>query len=444
MPNPLAYLALIAWPIVTIYFFKTKEIRPAILFSIFGGYMFLPVSVEIDFPGVPALDKVSIVTLSVLLCSIYIKKQRIGFFKLTGIPKILFIMLLLSPFLTALANKSPVGFLPGLTMYDGLSSIFTSFLFMSPFFLGRKFFSTEKDQIFLFKYVVIATLLYSIFILYEVRMSPQLHITLYGFFPHSFGQQFRDGGFRAVVFMGHGLWVAFFVCMSVIVASVLWRLKIRVISVKTGFILFYLVIVLILSKTLASLLYGLAAGTVIILFSAKMQARAAVIIAIIVISYPVLSIHKLFPQDALLEIATSISGPERSGSLAFRFENENILLEHAYQKPLFGWGGWGRNRVYDERTGKDISITDGKWVLLFGIYGWFGMIAEFGLIFVTILFAARKLKYGKTSQEKLLLSSHALLVSIILVDQIPNASIVPLYWLYIGSLFGRSESLTET
>ena len=28
-----------------------------------------------------------------------------------------------------------------------------------------------------------------------------------------------------------------------------------------------------------------------------------------------------------------------------------------YQRPLFGWGGWGRSRVFNER-GDDITIAD--------------------------------------------------------------------------------------
>jgi hypothetical protein len=38
-----------------------------------------------------------------------------------------------------------------------------------------------------------------------------------------------------------------------------------------------------------------------------------------------------------------------------------------------------------------------------------------------------------------LLASHSLIVSIIMIDQIPNASLNPLYWLIVGSLFGRFQ-----
>lgn len=61
----------------------------------------------------------------------------------------------------------------------------------------------------MFRFLVIAGLIYTVPMLYEIRMSPQLHTIFYGYFPHSFGQQARGGGFRPVVFMGHGLLVGF-------------------------------------------------------------------------------------------------------------------------------------------------------------------------------------------------------------------------------------------
>ena len=442
MPNTFAYFALMAWPLVTLYFFLTKEIRKAILFSILGSYMFLPAAVKFDLSGLPDLNKFTIATLSVLFCVKFIKKQQIGLFSLKGIPKLLFSMLLISPFLTALTNKEPSGFLPGLTMHDGISNVFINFVFMSPFFLGRKFFSQEEDQILLFKYIVLSALIYSLFILYEIRMSPQIQNMVYGFFPHSFLQQVRNGGFRAVVFMGHGLWVGFFISISVIAAAILWRLKIQFISLKTGYILFFLLVVLVLSKTLASLLYAFTVILALIMSPPKKQVKIAVLMAIIVMSYPILSINKLFPHNEFLEVATIVGGTTRTESLAFRFRNEKVLLEHAYEKPLFGWGGWGRNRVYNE-AGRDVSVTDGKWILTFGIYGWFGMIAEFGLIFITILMTARNLKYARDRRDMFLLSSHALLVSIIFVDQVPNASLNPVYWMLVGALYGRVEKLTN-
>ena len=44
---------------------------------------------------------------------------------------------------------------------------------------------------------------------------------------------------------------------------------------------------------------------------------------------------------------------------------------------------------------------------------------------------------------KVLLSAHTLILSIILLDQLPNSSLVnnSLYWLLAGSLLGRADEL---
>src|SRR5204863_66271 len=68
-------------------------------------------------------------------------------------------------------------------------------------------------------------LIYSVLILWEVRMSPQLHATVYGASPRQadFAQAIRWGGYRPIVFMPHGLAVALFICNTVMAAFILAR-----------------------------------------------------------------------------------------------------------------------------------------------------------------------------------------------------------------------------
>ncbi len=57
-------------------------------------------------------------------------------------------------------------------------------------------------------------------------------------------------------------------------------------------------------------------------------------------------------------------------------------MEKALKRMWFGWGGWGRNRVYafNERLGQlqDISVTDSLWIIVYGMYGVFGLFGIFG------------------------------------------------------------------
>ena len=75
--------------------------------------------------------------------------------------------------------------------------------------------------------LIVAGLCYSVPMLFEVRMSPQLHTWIYGYFPHSFVQQMREGGFRPVVFLGHGLLTAFFIMSAAVAAAAFWQTRTR-------------------------------------------------------------------------------------------------------------------------------------------------------------------------------------------------------------------------
>ena len=55
-------------------------------------------------------------------------------------------------------------------------------------------------------------------------------------------------------------------------------------------------------------------------------------------------------------------------------ENDDMLIAKAMQKPLFGWGGWSRNRVFEE-SGRDMAVTDGFWILELGSNGCVGLIS---------------------------------------------------------------------
>ena len=156
--------------------------------------------------------------------------------------------------------------------------------------------------------------------------------------------------------------------------------------------------------------------------------------------YPFISITKAFPDQAIINIATSIN-KDRADSLKFRFDNEDVLLSHGRERLFFGWGGWGRNRVYNEVTGKDQFVTDGHWIVTFGQFGFIGFFAEFGLLAIAVLRASQVLKLMKSGLEQRLHSAHMLVVAIIMIDQLPNSSLSPWLWLLAGALLGRSESV---
>jgi len=197
--NTFAYLVLFSWPIFSIWLYRKKSIQLATLIIIIGGFMLLAVKTSVDFPLTPPLGKDSMPVLSAVIGCWFIKKQKIKFFSNKGLVQVFVLLIFVGAFITAELNSDRIIIgttaLPGLTLHDAISAVIGVFIQMAPFFIGKQFFKSYQEQLLMFRFIVAAGLVYSIPILYEVRMSPQLHTLFYGYFPHSFEQQGRGGGF---------------------------------------------------------------------------------------------------------------------------------------------------------------------------------------------------------------------------------------------------------
>jgi hypothetical protein len=169
------------------------------------------------------------------------------------------------------------------------------------------------------------------------------------------------------------------------------------------------------------------------------QLRFAVVLVILTLLYPTLRTAKLFPTQTLVELANKIS-PERSRSLDFRFSQEDQLLQHESERFFFGWGRFGRFRVFSE-YGADRSVTDGAWIITMGQFGFIGFLAEFGLIAMGVFRAALVFKFVNSERHRVLLAAMALIVAINLVECLPNAAITPWTWFLAGALLGRTEAI---
>ena len=202
----------------------------------------------------------------------------------------------------------------------------------------------------------------------------------------------------------------------------------------------YLSGVLVLCKTLGALVYGAALVLLVRFTRPQLQLRIALVLVAIALLYPTLRAADLFPTRSLVELAQAID-PDRAQSLQFRFANEDQLLDRAWQRFLFGWGRFGRNRVYDEESGRDLSVTDGRWIITMGQFGFIGFLAEFGLLALAVARAAQAAKFADERRGAGLLAALALIVAINVVDLLPNASLSPWTWLLAGALLGRAEAL---
>lgn len=433
MPNLFAYFMLCAWPVISFFFYRRFDTVTATFLTIVGGYLVLPVKTNIDFPLIPAFDKQSIPAISAFVGCVFIHKVKLTLLPKDKIAKILVIALLVVPFFTVVTNGEPffngAYWIQGMSLYDTISGIMRQYLLLLPLILASQIFTKKEDLLLLCKLMVLSGLFYSLFIMVEVRLSPQLHTWIYGFFPHSFAQQMRMGGFRPVVFLGHGLTVAIYMFACFACACVLWKSKMRVVkSIPPWVVMVYLLFILLACKSVGTLVFGGALLSLVLLNNVRLMRVCTNFILVIVIFYPALCMFNLFPHKKLIEFFMGIN-PDRAGSLAFRFYNEGLLLQHAQEKILFGWGAWGRNRFVD-------SVSDGRWIIEFGQFGVFGFFSLFCLAIYAIVKCFDKSKGFKSDdnhQKNIVIFTLA--CSFLMVDQLLNDSLASWVWFLIGSCF---------
>jgi hypothetical protein len=435
IPNSFAYFALFAWPAVCVMLFVLLPVEAAAIWSLMGGYLLLPSATSVDVPLLPPLDKFSIPSITVfLLC--WMKGPQSPPPPRSPIIYLMAFALFLSPLLSTINNSYELQIgnrsLPGFYPVDGLKLSFHNAIMVAPFFVGMRFFSSDEARYQLIKSFATAALFYSIPMLFEIRMSPQLHRWIYGFFPNSFVQQYRDGGFRPVVFLSHGLEVAIFASMAVIGSLIMMRGKWRVYGTPASLVSGYLGAVLVLCKTLGAIMYAIVAAPVVMFTGPRTWMRVSIAILLAVCAYPMLRTFDIIPVHHITQLAESIS-PDRSASFKMRVNNEDILLAKANQKPFFGWGTWGRNRVYEQGSGEDISVTDGTWIIQYGLYGWLGYLSFFGL-FAAAVFRARRMVRGPATRSSIAVAGLSLLIAINVLDLVPNSWLLPFTYLAAGSV----------
>ena len=452
-------LALLVWPVFAAFLFRQLDLKTAMIWTIVGGYLLLPSAEEVgwDLPLLPPIDKVLIPTLAALaLATFMLRKDAAearlqrgtqaapaipmlkGWLPRTFIGRILLIMLVVGAVGTVLTNGDVQVFGPrvssALRPYDALSALVEIAIYMLPFVVGRKFFYDAESHKLVLVILCIAGALYVLPALYEVRMSPQLNRTVYGFFPHSWVQHIRAGGWRPLVFLDHGLLLGIFLTCSIVACCILMRIYQG--AARFGFVLLllWLLVGLYLAKTVGALLIAIALIPVALFFGRRLQLWVAAAVALTTILFPMVRGAGLVPTEELVAWFAQYD-ERRAASLEYRFDNEDILLDRANERPVFGWGGFGRARVFDEQ-GRDLSTTDGAWVILIGEGGWIGYIAQFGLLTLPIiLFAIRQRRY----QIDFVTAGLCVMLAANLIDLIPNSSITPILWLVSGMLMGRLE-----
>jgi len=419
----LIQFVLIAWIPLTLLLFAVMRPRRAVLTSVIGALLLLP-SANLELPGLPGtLSRYSAAGIGCLLGALLFDFRALSRFRLAWFDW---------PAVALVFVSVPTSVLNGLGAYDGFSEAYGHVvLFGIPYFLGRVYFDHPAAHRDLALAVIISAVLYAPLSLWEIRMSPQLHHQVYGFYSVPFMMFARFSGYRPIVFMDSplmlGMWMSA-ACMLAFWLGVCCK-GFRIRDYPIAWLLPFLLVALVFGKTVgAAVLFFVAAGIFVGArwFGAKF---ALVVILVGFMSYPALRSLGELERTSIVSVVAPIFPIERVHSLDFRLENEDRVISKALTQPWFGWGGWDRNRTDETRA------IDGLWLSVFGKNGVVGLVALLCLFAIPVVLFYRRLDARDWANPNVApLSGLAVLICLYWVDCLSNGFVNPVFMMAMGGL----------
>jgi hypothetical protein len=429
--NVLVPIVMFGWIPVVFYIFLRYPPQRAVVISFIIAWLFLPVA-NFKFPGIPDYSKMTATSYGILLATAVYDIERFRSFKVSWIDIPIFCWCIISPMMSSLTND--------LGLYDAVSSALNQTVTWGiPYFLGRIYLNNLAGLRKLAIGIFIGGLAYIPFIWIENRTFSSLHTTIYGLDTgRDLAQSFRLGGYRAQVFMEHGLMLGVWMMSACIMGIVVWRMGLikRIWNQPIGLWFALLLVTFINARSTGAYnLFLIGAATLFIAWRFKNSLLLWGLTAAMCF-YLLIAATGNFPGKEVIAAITPIFPEERVQSLQFRFENEEILGLKARQQPVFGWGGFGRNRVFNE-MGEDVSVTDSLWIIAFGVNGAFGLIALMASILLPVLafcirYPARMWSHPNVAPAAAL----AICVFLYTLDCVLNAMVNPIFMLAAGGLAG--------
>ncbi|MEM1213554.1 MAG: hypothetical protein AAGI68_14800 [Planctomycetota bacterium] len=428
------------WIPFTLLLFMFMRPHRAIIASFLLAWLFLP-QAAFPLPNLPDYTKMTATAFGSLLgVLIFDRQARWAAYRphWVDLPMAVFCI---TPFFASVTNQ--IGPLFGI--WDGLSVTLNALVFWGlPYLIGRIYLCRPEA----IKDCAIGLFLSGLVLLplvwLELRISPQLHNMLYGFHPAKFEFAKRGGGYRPVVFMSHGLALVLYLGICTICGLALYRSKswTRVPRWLIG-----VGAALLLATTLACNSAGAAA---LMLFAIMMWLlydftgrRAFVIVALgLPVAYLALRTFGDWKGDEMIALAFMIAGEYRAGSLGVRLHAENLSLSKYYERPFFGWGGWGNWRA---RTPWGTFVTaDSLWMITLGKQGFIGLAGLLGAFVVPLYTLFRRLP----AQSPRLPGPGAAVgigfgTLIFLYDTLFNAMLNPIIVAMLGALAGLALLLPQ-
>jgi hypothetical protein len=340
-------VALLAWIIVSFLLMIDRNSARGFSLAYVLGMVLLPAGAVVDLPAVPDLDKMNVAGLGVLAGTIAFHPQLFDRYKFS-IPDLLLLGLMGFSFLTSIVN----GFGP----YDGASSAAGIAAGMVlPFFLARLHLGTMQGIRTFLLTLVAGGCAMAPFALYEFRMSPQLHTFTYGYFQHQFGQHFRGGFWRPILFFSHALALGRFFALAAFLALLPMRRDlVAQLGPVGGFAFLLPLLGLLLSQSYGPYLFFvmLCLGY----FLMRRHHRVVILVPILAFTWLLVNMAGGALGYGVVQQVRGVN-QERAASLQYRLDALQEYRSVIWSRPLFGHGGWDHGRIHGRATDSQALIS---------------------------------------------------------------------------------------
>jgi hypothetical protein len=310
-----------------------------------------------------------------------------------------------------------------------------------PFFVGRALFRTREDLRTLLTVLAAAGLVYVPLIVLEVVLSIPFHVwqVSYVVYGVSTQPQWRWGAIQPAVFMDNGLGLVTFMGSTLVAAAGLAKGGMSVYRVTAKRARPLLLFGLVMSRSIAGIVYGATLTLLMAVLRPRLFATAALGLATLAVTYPALRMADLFPNEQIVEFARGYEA-EKARSLEGRFEEEEWVLDGMGGRFWVGWGTYGRVPGA-ETFGTGESGIDGWWVVRLGIAGILGVELIYLMMAVPVFLAWRQTRRLRSPALIALLGALMAIIGMRMTDLLLNGWWNHLPVFLAGALSGVTQGL---
>ena len=375
------WIAFLAWVPISLYFFRTRPVRVAILVNFIAGWGVLP---SASYPPTNAIfpywilgtclpsdhffTRASVTGITCLIGVLLVDRPSFRRFQL-GFWDLPMLVWCTVPLMSAFANFQ--GFFPALR-----SELYQNLAWGVPYLFGRLYFTDTASLRMAAKAFVLAGMAYVPICLIEIFTGPQIYAHLYGYQPYRWVGAQRYVGFRPVGLLEDGNQLGIWMATSALIAIWLWRRRLAgpILGIPIAWISGTLFVVTLLCQS---------GGSIVLLFcllpfvfvrqSYLPRVLAALLLLGVVGSMGlrlanVVSLQSLVKHNQVASSAAHFLKSIKRGSFGWRLSQDERHVTSALEKPLLGSGEWDWWRASSSRPW-------GLWLLAFGMYGSVGLLA---------------------------------------------------------------------